>query len=80
MAVKTIKDVDEYIWREFRSLAARDNVKMGRLFEMMVEEYKKRRAKVRDEILKGKPGLSKKDADAMLKTVASLLKECGFPI
>jgi len=80
MAVKTIKDVDEYIWREFRSLAARDNVKMGRLFEMMVEEYKKRRAKVWDEILKGKPGLSKKDADAMLKTVASLLKECGFPI
>ena len=36
--VKTIKGVNEETWQEFKSMAARNNVKMGRFFEEIVEE------------------------------------------
>jgi len=76
--VKTIKDVDEEAWFEFKSIAAKNNMKMGKLFEKMVEEYKKKSKRFWDEILKGEPILSKEEADSMMETVTKLRKEYGF--
>ena len=76
--VKTIKDVDEEAWLEFKSIAARNKVKMGKLFTRMVEDYKKKGKDFWDEILKGPHVLSKEEADAMLKTIRDIRKEYGF--
>ena len=78
MPVKTIKDVDEEAWTEFKSMAAKNKVKMGKLFETMVEDYKGKIGNFWDEILKGPPLMSKEEADAMLGTVKGIRKEYGF--
>lgn len=75
--VKTIKDVDEEDWLEFKSMAARNRIKMGKLFGRMVEEYKKSK-NFWDEILRGPAILSKEEADSMLHTVKKIRKEYGF--
>ena len=62
--VKTIKDVDEDKWLEFKSIAARNDMKMGKLFEEMVEEYKKKTNDFWEEILKGPAAISEKEAKA----------------
>ena len=76
--VKTIKDVDEEAWLEFKSIAARNKMKMGKLFGRMIEEYKEKSKDFWDEILKGPHVLSKEEADSMLDTVKNIRKEYGF--
>lgn len=76
--VKTIKDVNEEAWLEFKSMAVRNKVKMGKLFEDMLEEYKKKTEEFWDDVLKGPPLLSEEEADAMEETVKKVRKEYGF--
>ena len=76
--VKTIKDVDEEAWLEFKSIAARNKMKMGKLFKNMVEEYREKSKSFWDDILKGPPRLSKEEADAMMETARRIRKEYGF--
>lgn len=77
-AVKTIKGIDEQAWLEFKSIAARSRMKMGKLFERMVEDYKEKTGSFWDDILKGPPALSKEEADAMMETVKKVREEYGF--
>ena len=77
-SVKTIKGVDEEAWSEFKSLAAKDKVKMGRLFEKMVVEYKKKSNEFWDGILKGPRIISDAEAKIMEETVKKIRKEYGF--
>ena len=76
--VKTIKDVEEEAWLEFKSIAASSNVKMGKLFTRMVEGYKANGKDFWDDILKGPHVLNKEESEAMLKTVRGIRKEYGF--
>ena len=76
--IKTIKGVNEDSWAEFKSLAVRDRTNMGRLFERMLEEYKKKSEENWKIILSGKKILSDKEADDMLKIVKESRKEYGF--
>lgn len=76
--VKTIKDVDEEAWLKFKSIAARNNVKMGNLFGKMVNDYKAESKKVWDKILNSGKILSDKEAEDMEKFVKELRKEKGF--
>jgi len=76
--VKTIKDVDEEAWLEFKSIAARNNVKMGKLFEKMVGSYKEESRKVWNNILNPGKILNDKEAEDMEKFVKDLRKEKGF--
>ena len=76
--VKTIKDVDEEAWLEFKSMAARNKMKMGKLFNKMVEEYEEKSKNFWDGILKGPPILSKEEADAMREISRKIRKEYGF--
>ena len=76
--VKTIKDVDEEAWLEFKSIAAKNKMKMGKAFEKMVEDYKVKSGSFWDDMLKGPPMLSKEEASEMLEIVKKLRKEYGF--
>lgn len=77
MEIKTIKDVDEETWREFKIMAARADVKMSILFKMMLKEFEKSR-KFWDEILTGKKVLSDIDAKKFEAVITGLRKERGF--
>jgi len=76
--VKTIKDVDEDTWLEFKSIAVRNKMTMGKLFVDMVEEYKKKTKEFWDDILKGPAVISDEEARAMEETISRIRKEYGF--
>tara|TARA_Y100000310_G_scaffold344857_1_gene460046 strand:+ start:4276 stop:4518 length:243 start_codon:yes stop_codon:yes gene_type:complete len=78
MSIKTIKGIDEYTWSKFKSLAARDNLKMGSLFARMVDDYDRHCEEFWDKILNTPKNLSDKEAEAMLKTVKKLRSDYGF--
>ncbi len=76
--VKTIKDVDEGAWLEFKSIAVKSKMKMGDLFEDMVEDYRKKTEEFWNDILEGPPILSEEEAKSMDETVKRVRKEHGF--
>ena len=76
--VKTIKGIDEEVWSEFKSLAAKDSVKMGKLFEKMVVEYKKRSVSFWDDVLNGPKIITDKEAKAIEESLKKIRKEYGF--
>jgi len=78
MKVRTIKDVDEETWKTIREIARRENLKMASLLKEMTKEYRLKPSTAWNKILNTKPILTKKEATAMLKTVAKLRKESGF--
>lgn len=78
MSVKTIKDVDEEAWHEFKSMAAKNKMKMGKLFNKIIEEYEEKGKNFWDEILKGPPVLSKEEANAMMEASRKIRKDYGF--
>ena len=78
MALKTIKGINEESWSEFKSIAARNRMNMGKLFEIMLNEYKKRSEEAWRIILSGKKILSDKEAEEMKKIIEESRKEYGF--
>lgn len=78
MGLKTIKDVDEKTWNEFKSLAAKRGVRMGKLLEHMVDSYVKNSRHKWEMLLNGEKLLSKVEADEMKKIVRELRNEKGF--
>ena len=75
---KTIKGVNEESWAEFKSLAAKDRIDMGKVFERMLEEYKKRSEDAWNAVLKGGRILSEKEAKEMEKITKRTRQELGF--
>jgi hypothetical protein len=78
--VKTIKDIDEPTWAEFKSMAARNKTKLGMFFKTLVEEHKKTRSSFWSDILDGEKILSDKEAYEMKEVVKNLRKEKGYRI
>lgn len=78
MEIKTIKDVDEETWSNFKALAAKNNLKMSLLLKMMINEFEKKSEVFWDKILKGGKKLSDKEAKDMLKIIEDSRKERGF--
>ena len=78
MALKTIKGINEESWSEFKSIAAKDGIKMGKLFEQMLEEYKKKSDEAWDKILNGGRIISDKEAEVMKKITRKTREEYGF--
>ncbi|HLC88544.1 MAG TPA: hypothetical protein VJG49_00765 [Candidatus Nanoarchaeia archaeon] len=76
--VKTIKDVDEDTWAEFKGYAARNKVKLGTFFKTLVTNYEKENASFWGKVLKGEKILSDKEAIGMEETSARIRKEPGF--
>ena len=78
--VKTIKDVDEETWAEFKSMAAKNNVKLGTFFKTLVKGHTKNSTAFWNTILKGEKILSDKEAEELEAAVKSVRKEYGFRI
>lgn len=76
--VKTIKGIDEDTWSSFKSYAAKNNMKMGKLFEKMVNEYSEKSEEFWSDILSGEKILSDNEADDMNKIVCRSRQDKGF--
>ena len=76
--IKTIKEVDDETWLEFKGIANKNKVKLGVLFKSMVGEYKKNSEKVWKKILTGEKILSDREAEELEKTVTSIRRDYGF--
>ena len=63
--VKTIKNVDERTWGEFKHLAARNKVKLGTFFKSLVHNHERRNNSFWDTILNCERILSDKEAEEM---------------
>ncbi len=78
MALKTIKGVREEKWAEFKGMAARNRVTMGKLLEGMIDAYSKYAEEGWKRILHGEKNLSDKEAEEMRKMVSELRKDVWF--
>ena len=78
MEIKTIRDVDEGTWNEFKAMAAKSNLKMSLLLKIMVKELERKSEDFWSKILKEGKKLSKDEAGDMLKISESSRKERGF--
>lgn len=75
-----MKGVEDEAWAEFKSLAAKNNLKAGQFFEKLVHFYKENTTAFWDTILSGRKIISDKEAAEMQKMVRELRKEKGFRI
>ena len=78
MKIKTIKNVDEETWKTLKEMASKRRLRMGTLLKEITMGYKRRPSDSWDKILYAKPILTKREAKAMLKTIAKLRKESGY--
>ncbi len=78
--VKTIKDIDNETWHEFKDLAAKNNVKLGTLFKSMLFNYKKNTEKTWHKILNSGKILSDEDAADLRQKSQKIRKEYGFRV
>jgi hypothetical protein len=76
--VKTIKNVDEETWRDFKVLAAKSNLKMALLLKIMIKEFEKKSEESWNKILKSGKNLSREESEGMMKVTEKLRKERGF--
>jgi len=78
--VKTIKDVEERTWSKFKSLAARNNMKLGAFFEIVIDDYDSHCKKFWNEVLNMGKMISDKEAEERIKILKESRKEYGFRI
>ncbi|MBS3168487.1 hypothetical protein J4216_05140 [Candidatus Woesearchaeota archaeon] len=76
--VKTIKGIDDETWTNFKSLAAKDNVKLATLLKNMLKEYEKGKNIFWKDILKGKRIFTEEEAEKIEDLIRKKRKEYGF--
>lgn len=76
--IKAIKGVSEQSWQDFKELANREHVPMGKLLEEMVERRKEQQSSIWNHILSGEKILSDEEAEEMLEVVRKIRSEYGF--
>ena len=76
--VKTIKDVDDATWAEFKSLSSKNQVKMGIFFKTLLQEYEKTTRTFWKDILEGEKILTNAEATEIEDFVKYMRKEHGF--
>lgn len=75
MEVKTIKGIDERTWVDFKTLAAKKRLTMGKLFGSMVKSYEKNVDNTWEIILHSGKVLSDKEAKEMHEITRRIRKE-----
>ena len=78
MKTKTLRNVDEETWKNFKTLAAENNVSIPSLLKAMVSEFGKNSQKFWFSLLNGDKLLSDNEAEALIKIAHNLRKEKGF--
>jgi hypothetical protein len=80
MEIKTIKGISREKWRRFKEIAAKKDLSLGSMFEVMLEEFSRRGDGVWDIILSGEKIISDKEAEELTREIKRLRKERGFRI
>jgi len=78
MEIKTIRNVDEETWRNFKMLASKLGLSMSILLKMMVKEFGKNNKKFWRELFNIGKLLSDEEAEDMIKISERLREERGF--
>lgn len=78
MEMKCIKNINEDVWLEFKSLANKNKMTLSKLLEKMIKNYEKDNNNIWNEILNGKKNLSDDEADKMNEIINKERKEKGF--
>ena len=78
METKTVKGINDNVWRKFKTLAAEKDMPMGSLFGLMVDDFSKHSNSFWEKILSGEKILSDKEAEEIEKITKKLRKEKGF--
>ncbi|MDO8459916.1 MAG: hypothetical protein Q7S74_02300 [Nanoarchaeota archaeon] len=78
METKCIKGVDEETWKEFKTLAVKNNMKMSILLKIMVNEFEKNSKDFWKEILSRKKSLTDEEAGDIENITKRIRKERGF--
>ena len=80
MELRSIKDVDEKTWKEFKALAIKNNLKMSLLLKMMISEFENKGRDFWRKIISENKNLTEDEAEDMIKITAKIRKEKGFRI
>lgn len=75
---KTLKGVDDNVWNTFKSISARSNMPMGKMFELMVGEFEDKSRNFWDGIFNTEALLSEDEAKELNESVKNTRKEWGF--
>ena len=78
METKCIKNVDEETWKDFRTLAVKNNMKMSILLKIMINEFENNSKGFWKEILSRKKSLTEEEAEGIGNIVKKMRKEKGF--
>jgi len=78
MGTKTIKNVDEEEWNEFKSRAAKANVSLGTYFKVILEESEKKTEEFWDRIFSDEKILDDEEAEKLLQEIERLRDKRGF--
>ncbi len=78
MVLKTIKNVEEEVWRKFKLLSVKNGVPMGRLLDKMIRSYESSSKEFWSDVLSGEKIISDSEAELLLKTSKEIRKEYGF--
>jgi len=80
MKIKTIKNIDEQTWKNFKVLSTKMGISMGILLKIMTKEFEKNNEKFWNSIFDKEKYLSNKEAEEISKLSKNLRKEKGFRI
>lgn len=78
MEIKTIRNVDDETWKNFKVLSTKAGVSMAILLKLMVSEFEKINKKFWSSFLSGEKLLTDEEAEDMIKISIGLRKERGF--
>ena len=78
METRTIRNVDEETWRNFKLLAVKLGTNMAILLRTMVKEFEKNNIEFWDQLLHGERLLSESEAQDMMEISERVRKERGF--
>lgn len=78
MEIRTIRNIDNETWRKFKNLAEKNNINMGNLLKIMINNFKKNSEEFWEEILNEEKNLSNQEAEKILEISKKSRKEYGF--
>ncbi len=73
-----MKGIEEETWFEFKSLAAKNNLKAGQFFEKLVEFYKHNDHSFWNDVLKGEKILTEAEANDIRRITKKIRVEKGY--
>lgn len=80
MEIRSIKGVDEETWRGFKTLAAKNNLKMSLLLKMMINEFERKGGDFWSQIFSEEKNLADKEAKDIAEITSKIRKERGFRV